>query len=140
MARTRRELIDQVLDNLGVLVPGQSPGDEAVSRVDGVLDPCLATLAALGIIYVADAGTPNPPSDGEIDDAVFLPLAAYVAWATAGGFNLVDSPSLKILSDQAEKVLRLIGRPASTRQILRTDRQLLGTRIRARTGSFSQGT
>ena len=30
MARTRRDLIDQVLDNLGVLVPGQAPGDEAV--------------------------------------------------------------------------------------------------------------
>ena len=56
MAQTRRQLIDKVLDKLGVLVPGQAPGDEAVSRVDGYVDPCFATLAALGIVYVADAG------------------------------------------------------------------------------------
>jgi hypothetical protein len=128
MPKTRRELIDLVLDNLGVLVPGQSPGDEAVSRVDGIIDPSFATLAALGIAYVADAGTPDPPDGGEIDDAIFIPLGDWVAWQVAGGFNLSDSPSLKTLADQAEKTLRIIGRPASTRRTLRTDLQLAGAR------------
>src|SRR5580765_7283519 len=127
MPKTRRELVDQVLDNLGVLVPGQSPGDEAVSRVDAIIDPSFATLAALGKCYVADPGDPDPPSGGEIDDAQFLPLCAYVAWQCAGAFNLGDSPSLKILSDQAESTLLLIGRPASTRKTLSTDVQLRGS-------------
>jgi hypothetical protein len=140
MARTRRELVDLVLDNLGVLVPGQAPGDEAVSRVDSIIDPGLATLAALGIIYVADAGIPEPPSGGEIEDAIFIPLGDWLAWQVAGGFNLSDSPSLKALSLEAEKTLRLIGRPASTRRMLSTDVQLSGRHVRRGFGNFTRGT
>jgi hypothetical protein len=138
--RTRRDLIDAVLDNLGVLVPGQSPGDEAVARVDGIIDPSAATLAALGVIYLPDLGTPDPPTEGQFDDAIFLPFADICAWAAAGAFNLGDSPSLKTLADQAEKTLRIIGRPASTRQTLRTDLQLTGSRLRYPLGNFSRGT
>jgi hypothetical protein len=140
MPRTRRELIDAVIDNLGVLVPGQSPGDEAVARVDDHIDPGLATLAALGIAYVPDPGVPDPPTGGEIDDAIFLPLADWMAWAVAGGFNLSDSPSLKAAADQAEEVLRIISRPAATRKTLRVDGQLRGTRTRSPIGNFSRGT
>lgn len=140
MARTRRELVDLILDNLGVLVPGQSPGDEAVSRVDTIINPCLATLAAVGIVYVADPGQSNPPTGGEIEDAIFVPLGDWIAWQTAGGFNLADSPSLKLLADQAEVTLRLIGRPASTRRLLTTDAQLRGIRTRSPIGNFSRGT
>jgi hypothetical protein len=140
MARTRRELIDLILDNLGVLVPGQAPGDEAVSRVDAIIDPSLATLAALGVIYVADAGTPNPPAGGEIEDAVFIPLGDWIAWQVAGAFHLSDSASLKALSLEAEKTLRIIGRPASTRRTLSTDLQLSGSRLRAPMGNFTRGT
>lgn len=139
MARTRREFIDLILDNLGVLVPGQAPGEEAVARVDGIIDPSLATLGALGIVYVADAGTPNPPAGGEIDDAIFIPLGDWVAWQVAGGFNLSDSPSLKALAIEAEKILRIIGRPARTRQTLRTDLQLAGRHSRAPI-NFNRGT
>jgi len=140
MARTRRELVDQVLDNLGVLVPGQSPGDEAVSRVDRVIDPTFAMLAAQGLPYVADAGMPNPPAGGEIPDDQFLPLASCVAWSVAGGFNLADSPALKTLQIEAIATLRIIGRPASTRRLLSTDIQLRSNNARAPVGNFSRGT
>jgi hypothetical protein len=140
MSKTRRDLIDLVLDKLGVLVPGQSPHDEEVDKVDRVIDPQLATDAALGMPYVPDVGIPNPPTGGEIDDDRFLPIADRVAWAAAGGFNQSDSPSLKALSDQAEVTLRLIGRPASTRKVLRTDTQLSGGRGRMPVGNFSRGT
>lgn len=138
MSKTRRELIDLVLDNLGVLVPGQAPGEEAVSRVDSIIDPGLATLAALGIVYVADAGTPNPPSGGTIDDALFIPLGDWMAWQVGGAFNLADSPSLKALSLEAEQTLRIIGRPAKTRLLLDTDVQISGTRLRR--FNFTRGT
>lgn len=141
--KTRRELVDAVLDNLGILVPGQAPSDEDVARVDDHLDPGFATLAALGIVYVADTGQANPPTGGEIDDALYLPLSDWFAWAVAGGFNQADSPALKTLSDQAEETLRTISRPAATRQTLRTDSQLSGRGSRGRFpygGNFSQGT
>ena len=109
-------------------------------RVDGVIDPTLATLATQGIVYVADSGTPNPPAGGEIDDALFLPLASCVAWSVAGGFNLADSPSLKALQIEAVSTLRIIGRPASTRRTLSTDIQLRGTRTLSSPSSFSRGT
>jgi hypothetical protein len=137
--RTRRELVDAALDNLGILVPGQAPGDEAVARIDSIVDPAAATLAALGIIYFPDLGIPNPPTGGQIEDAVFLPFAAICAWEAAGGFNQADSPSLKLLALEAEKTLRLIGRPASTRQTLRTDLQLTNRRY-GPAGNFTRGT
>lgn len=140
MPKSRREFIDLVLDNLGVLVPGQSPGDEAVSRIDGIIDPSFATLAALGIIYVADAGTPDPPAGGQIDDAAFIPLGDWVAFQVGGAFNLGDAPSLKVAQLEAEKNLRIIGRPASTRRVLTTDLQLNQSRIRAPMGNYSRGT
>jgi len=139
MARTRRELIDQVLDNLGILVPGQAPGDEAVSRVDLIIDPTLATLAAQDYVYVGDAGTPSPPAGGQFDDSIYLPISRCVAWEVGGAFNMADSPSLKALQVEALKVLRVIGRPASTRRTLSSDIQLRGYRTAA-LGNFSRGT
>jgi hypothetical protein len=124
MAMTRRELIDIVLDNLGVLVPGQAPSDDEVDKVDKRFDAGFAQLAASDIIAVYDFGTPSPPSGGEIEDAIVLPLGDWFAWKCAPAFNQADNPSLKILADEAEKVLRLIGRPASTRRVLITDPQL----------------
>jgi hypothetical protein len=89
---------------------------------------------------VADAGVDNPPSGGAIEDPLVNPLSDYIAWACAGAFNLGDSPQLKILSDQAESTMRIIGRPASTRQTLRTDAQLRGGTHRALVGNFTRGT
>jgi hypothetical protein len=139
MARTRREFIDQVLDNLGILVPGQAPGDEAVSRVDNVIDPTFAGLAGQGLPYVADAGTRNPPAGGQIPDDQYLYLADCVAEAVAGAFNMVDSPYLKAKQIEAIRILRIIGRPASTRRTLGTDIALRGYRT-AGFGNFSRGT
>lgn len=139
--QTRRKLIDKVLDNLGILVPGQAPGDEAVARVDGVIDPGLATLNALGIpAYIGDPGDEDPPTGGEIDDALFLPLSDWMTWKSAGAFNLASDPALKVLADQAEEDMRTIGRPARTRQVLRTDDQLRGIRTRLPVGNFTRGT
>lgn len=140
MAQTRRQLIDKVLDKLGVLVPGQAPGDEAVSRVDSYIDPCFAEDTAMGMPYVADAGLPDPPSGGQIEDSEVNSRADRVVWACAGAFNRADDPVLKLLADQAEAKLRLMARPASTRQTLRTDTQLRGGTWRAPIGNFSRGT
>lgn len=121
MSKTRIELIYKILDNLGVMVPNQSPAAETVAKVDGIIDPALSMLAAMEIVYVADAGTGGPPADGEIDDAIFLPLADMLAQECSGGFNLAGDPALKALAVIAEEKLRVIGRPAKTRVLLTTD-------------------
>lgn len=137
--KTRRALIDQVLDNLGILVLGQDPSASNVAKVDNILDPVLAQLSAEGIVYVADGGTAAPPYGGEIPLELFLPLANCVAWECAGKFNLAGDQSLKTLDILARETLRQIGRPAEARRTLRVDPQLRG-RIRRGAGNYSRGT
>jgi hypothetical protein len=139
---TRRQLIDKVLDNLGVLVPGQTVSDEMVDKVDTVLNPRMAQLRNLEIIDVTAPGiigTPDPPTGGEFPEELCLPLADCLAWAAASGFNLAGDPALKVLNDQGEDTLRRLARPARSRRMLRMDKALRST-SRIGRGSFSQGT
>jgi len=140
---TRRQLIDAVLDNLGVLVIGQTASDEIVSKVDTLLDPTLAQLRVLEIVDVTAPsiiGTPSPPTGGAFPIEFVLPLSDCIAWSVAGGFNLGSDPSLKVLSDQAEDTLRRLVRPGRTRRMLHVDRALRGENRRTTRGNFTQGT
>jgi hypothetical protein len=139
---TRRELIDQTLDNLGVLVAGQTTPDELVAKVDVVLDPCMAQLRTREIIDVtapAILGTSDPPANGEFPLELVLSLAACLAWSAAPGFNLAGDPSLKVLNDQAEDMLQRMASGSKTRRMLRVDKAAR-TQQRLGRGSFSQGT
>lgn len=136
--KNRFELISHVLDNLGVLMPGQSPASEDVDRIDKMLDAVLASLSGRDIVYVYDAGTANPPIGGEFDDSIFLALADMIAMRVAGAFNLAGDANLARLANLAEEELRVIGRPPKTRKTLATDIQLrVGHR---RYGSFNYTT
>ncbi|MBR2118501.1 MAG: hypothetical protein IJ935_07485 [Afipia sp.] len=120
MSKTRRELIDEVLDRLGILVPGQAASSANVNKVDGIIDPTIAKLNGLEIFYISDAGSVGP-SDGDIDDAVFLPLADYIANEAAPKFNLPADTKLKTLAIEAEATMRTLARPPSSRKFLRID-------------------
>lgn len=120
---TRRDLIDQALDNLGVLPQGSTPAAEDVAQVDRIIDPVLADLAARDITYVPAPGQ-RGPSGGDIDAAQFLHLAAILADAAKAGWGLQGDPSFYVLRTQAEDMLRTIGRPPRTRKALRTDHVL----------------
>jgi hypothetical protein len=137
--KTRLELVYQVLDNLGILVPGQAPPDEMVAKVDTRLDPVLASLRTREICYVSDPGTPSPPTNGAIAAEVFLALADVIADRVAGAFNLAGDTALKSLAILAEDELRVIQRPQRTRKMLRVDAQLRSPR-RNIPGNFSRGT
>lgn len=117
-----------MLDNLGVLIKGQAPSDEDVSRVDDLLDATFASLNGREVIYVDDPGTASPPSGGHYDLAIFLPLADIVANRCASSFNLAGDPKLYVLAQQAEEELRVLTRPARTRKLLSLDPQLRGNR------------
>lgn len=126
--KTRAELISQVLDNLGVLVKGQAPSDEDVSRVDGLMDATFASLEGREVVTIDDPGTASPPTGGAFDLAMFLPLADIVANRCAPSFNLAGDPKLYVLAQQGEEELRVLTRPAQTRKTLTTDAQLRGNR------------
>lgn len=137
--KTRRELVDAVLANLGVLVPGQSASDDTIAKVDDLLDPLLAQLAELDIVYVGDAGTANPPSGGAIEYAIFNPLADVLAFKVAPSFSQAGDPALKVLSDEAEGILRRLGRPPQVRKMLSTD-EMLRSGVRGPRFNFTSGT
>ena len=140
---TRRQLIDAALDNLGVLVLGQTTSDEMVAKVDVVLDPCMAELRVLDVVDVTAPsilGTPSPPTNGAFPVEFVLSLSDCLAWAAAPSFNLAGDPSLKVMSDQAEDTLRRLVRPSRTRRMLRVDLALRGENRRTTRGNFTQGT
>lgn len=137
--KTRTELIDQVLDNLGVLVEGQAPTAEMRSKVDRLLDPHVASLANRQITYIPDTGTANPPSGGEFEQELFLALADSLAMRCAPAFNLAGDASLKALAIIAEDELRVLGRPDRTRRMLQPDKATRGNTFRV-SGNFTRGT
>jgi hypothetical protein len=127
MSKTRAEFITQCLYNLGVIAQGQSVSDQEVSKIDAIVDPAFAKLAALDIYYVQDPGSIGP-ADGEIEDSAFLSLADYVANAACAAFNLPADTKMQALSMLAESSLRTITAPSRTLQTLRVDPAL---RVRA---------
>ncbi|PDT74124.1 hypothetical protein [Bradyrhizobium sp. C9] len=120
MSKSRAELINQCLTNLGVIAQGQSISPEETSKMDGIVDPAVAQLADLDIYYVQDAGSLGP-SDGAIEDSAFLPLAAYIANEACAAFNLPADAKMQALAQIAEQKLRTLAAPARTRRTLQID-------------------
>lgn len=120
MSKTRADLIERALFNLGVLAVGQVQSPEDVLKMDGYVDPTVALLSSLQIYYVQDAGSAGP-TDGAIEDEAFLPLADYLAMKAAVAFNLGGDAKLTALGLQAESDLRTIAAPARTLKTLRVD-------------------
>ena len=137
---TRVELIDHVLDNLGVLVPGQASTPETIDKVDKHIDAIVEMYNNLdGFPYIADVGTASPPDGGEIELQFSLPLSDLIAWQVAPQFNLAGDKDLKDAADAAEDMLKRLARPAKTRKVLTTDLQLRVGAIRNRPFNWTTG-
>lgn len=127
MPKTRAEFVNQCLTNLGVVATGQSISDDMVSKMDGIVDPAFATLNSLDIYYVQDAGNLGP-SDGNIEDEAFLPLADYVANAACPAFNLPADAKMQALAELAKGALTTIAAPPRSLKRLRVDPAVVGYR------------
>lgn len=136
MSKTRAEFINQCLTNLGVIASGQSIDADLVDKMDTVVDPALAELAALEIYYVQDAGEIGP-TGGDIEDSAFLSLAAYVANAACAAFNLPADQKMQALAMLAEGKLRTLSAPGRAFKILRQDPAIARHRRFFYNGSFS---
>jgi hypothetical protein len=128
VSMSRTQLCYKALENLGVLATGQTPSDDEVAKVDALVDPVVADLAARDIYLVDDAGQLGP-ANGQIEPAAFLWLAHCVAFQAAPSFGCGDDPVFGNYAAMAELRLKTIGRPARSRRNLKVDAILYrGTR------------
>lgn len=86
--RTTQDLITEVLANLGVLAAGQPIDPEDYNYVSEKLDSIFRKIAALEIVYVADANN--------IPGAWFSDLADIVAGECATKFGATPDDFIKL--------------------------------------------
>lgn len=82
--KTRADLVDQALRNLGVLAAGQSPAQEDYNAVDDHIDAVFASLESREIVSVGD--------DSQIPVEWFTPLSIILADDAAIEFGLPGVP------------------------------------------------
>lgn len=80
MPKTKTELATRALGILGKLEAGQTPSTEDLTLIEEMIDPLVAYLGLVDVIYIGDSD--------QIDDAAYLPLAARLALEIAPDFGL----------------------------------------------------
>jgi hypothetical protein len=94
--KTRPELIDGVLKELGVLGVGQAASAEDVDAIDGLIDPALADLEGQEVIRLQDSD--------EFPLTVFNQLVHYIAELAAPGYGRPANEGVKQLAMQQMRV------------------------------------
>lgn len=89
--RTQADLLQEVLENLGVLAVGQTPELEDLARVKEKLPSIISLLGATEIVYIPDIEN--------IPDEYFIPLAACVAYNCKQKFGIVGDAATSVDQD-----------------------------------------
>ena len=110
MTKTRNDLVNRALSNLGALPVGQTASTEEYSSVDALVDPTLESLQARDIFHVPDVSA--------IDDAAFISLGHCLAWNCASEFGLHSDAALAAMNAQAEVHLKAIQSEVPTYKIM----------------------
>lgn len=85
MSRTRNDLVNEALANLGILAAGQNANAEDFEAVDGKVDALKAWLEATDVVTIDEID--------EIPDEIFNQLAVLLADDSALMFGLPGVPS-----------------------------------------------
>lgn len=105
--KTKSDLIEQVLEGLGVLGEGQTASIEQIERVDTSTQPILDDMAGQEIYYLNDVN--NIPSQA------FKGICAIVAWGCRTKFGVTGDDLVALKSAYDEGVISLkrqsYGRP-----------------------------
>lgn len=113
--RSQADLLQEVLENLGVLAAGQTPEIEDLARVKEKLPSIIALLAATEVVYIPDIEN--------IPDEMFIPLSNCVAYHCKQKFGIAGDAGTEI--DNAYQIALLLfkvmlrGRP--TGQVMQSD-------------------
>lgn len=101
MAKTRAQVVNRALYNLGVKVRGQAASAEDYEAVDELVDGVVEGLIQREIYFLQDVDvTP---------EEVFIPLGHILAWAAASIFDQHNDPALLAFSKDAERDLEKMG-------------------------------
>lgn len=113
--RTQADLLQEVLENLGVLAAGQTPEQEDLSRVAEKLPSIIALLSATEVVYIPDIEN--------IPDEWFIPLAACVAYSVKQKFGLTGDTATGVDNDYQLALLqfRVMNRGRPTGEVLQSD-------------------
>jgi hypothetical protein len=111
--RTEADLLQEVLENLGVLAAGQTAETEDLNRVSEKLPSIVALLGASEIVYIPDLNN--------IPDEYFIPFAACVAFHCKSKFGLIGDSAAEVDKDYQLALLqfRVMNRGRPTGEILR---------------------
>ena len=115
MTKTRNDLLQQALGELGILAPGQTPAAEDTAAIDDHVDGLIASLSRRNIITVDDVEA--------IPEEWFLALATLLADRAATSFGMpgmMASPGAQNPVAAAEAELREIEYARPTFEPLRT--------------------
>ena len=107
---TRPELIDAVLDELGLPGAGQSNSAEDVAKIDGVIDKCLEDLVFQEVIRLQDSD--------EFPYGIFNPLVAYIAEVATRAYG--GQKNVQMMEWAMHK-LRIAARGGPTYEVMRSE-------------------
>jgi len=117
MAKTRADLVADVLEDLNEAGVGQPISDEDSNKITASLDAIFANLLARNVIL--------QPIGDEINDDQFDPLVAVVVGRHARSFGLGSDDRIKAEADEGQKQLRTIDRiNRGSRDTLKVDTAL----------------
>lgn len=113
--RTQDDLLQEVLENLGVLAAGQTAETEDLARVSEKLPSIIATLAATEVVYVADINN--------IPEEWFIPLSNCVAYYCKAKFGITGEAAQQIDNDYQIALLqfRVMNRGRPTYEAMKVD-------------------
>jgi hypothetical protein len=108
--KTRDQLIQRALKELGALLPGEAAAPEDYATVDDMIDPLVAQLNSDTVYYVQD------PDQIELD--AFMPLARLLANVCGPEFGAPINDDAKT---RDEAILKRIGSTRPTFEAQRVD-------------------
>lgn len=113
--RSQADLVQEVLENLGVLPAGQLPQLEDTTRVVEKLPSIVASVAAREIVYIPDINN--------IPQQYFIPFSIIVAYECKDKFGLIGDAAASLTQDNTNAILqlRVMNRGRPTFEPLKTD-------------------
>lgn len=110
MAKTRADLVNKALKNLGVLPQGQAAGAEEFNQVDALVDPMIEDLIGRDIVFIEDVDA--------IEDKYFLHLGHVLAGLAQSEFGMQNDPALTARAIKGEQDLQRLAATRPTYQPL----------------------
>lgn len=100
MTKSRQELIERALEELGVKAAGVTPAAEDVAVIDDEIDPVMSDLATRDIWQWG--------SSDEFDEDAFVHLAKLLANSKARVFGVSPDETVRLMSEARLRQLNVL--------------------------------